>query len=371
MTSRMRLAAILLLLTLLLAGCWDDIPIDQRALVLMMGVWPAAHGQVKVAFQIPTAAGLATLGGAPGGGGSGGSAEVYVLTATGPTMMAALSHAEEDSSRDLYLGQTGMVILSSRLDPAQFNDVVATLTRIGPFAKTAYIGTTTASESKFMNTTPQERRIPALYFLGVFGCQPCLPVAMHRTVWRLEHDAFTPGVTFWDPLITPRAQSFQLQRMVLYRGGRIAAILNARETLMMGLALGRTMKAPLQLPGLGGGPASVRAVRGVATPSTKLVGGRLHLAISLQVVGTVDILPVGQASSHNIPILEGQLAHVVAVGVLKTLRQAQSVGADPVGFGMAFLYHNPSEVRNWPTLYRRASIQVAVHVTLHDLGDMT
>lgn len=371
MNSRTRLAAVLMILTLLLAGCWDDLPIDQRALVLMMGVWPAAHGQVEVAFQIPTAAGLATLGGAPSGGGGGGSSEVYVLTGTGPTMMAALSQAEEDSSRDLYLGQTGMVILSTKLDRAQFDEVVATLVRIGPFAKTAFIGTTMASEPEFMNTKPQERRIPALYFLGVFGCQPCLPVAMHRSVWQLEHDTYTPGVTYWAPLITPIGESFQLRQIVLYHGGRIASILSPGESIMMGLALGRTMKAPFQLPGVGGGPASVRAVRAVANPSTKLVGGRLQLGISLRVVGSVDILPVGKASSHNIVILEGQLAHVVAQGVLKGLRQAQAVGADPVGFGTAFLYHNPSEVPHWHALYRHAAIHVTVHVTLHDIGDMT
>lgn len=368
-----RFVAFLTGLSLLLAGCWDNRPIDTRALVLMMGVWPATGGRVEVAMEIPTPSGLTTLtGGGTSAGSQGASAAYYVLTGTGSNVMSALSNAESMANGDVYLGQTGMVILSTELSPQARKMALEALARIGSFDKTAYLGVTESSERAFMDFTPPSSPLPALYFLNVFGCKSCMPVALDQTVWTSEQDRYTAGVSLWLPLLVPAAKGFRINQMVLFRDNRLAAILSPTATRWLGMALGRTHKAAFGVMTIfPGAPVAVRAVTAKSSPSYRMTHGQLHLRVALNLVGTVDLLPAGDATAPTIHRLDTALARMVAHKVAHALVLAQKLGVDPVGFGRAYLFRHPHAGREWARLYRRAPVTVTVRAVIHNLGDLT
>ncbi len=369
MTGRAGLLCGLLLLASVLSGCWDNRPIDARAPVLMLGVGPAPHGRVSVFLETPSPSGLMSLTNAAGGGGSGPS--FYVLTGTGGTVLTALSNAETTSDRDIYLGQTGMVILSTKLTPMELNMTLLTLARLGPFSKTAYMGVTNVPLPQFMSFTPEESKLPALYFLTAFACSHCLPVNLARTVWQAEEARITPGASLWFPLITPQKTGYVIRQAALYRSDRLVRVLSPAATLLFGLATQHTSKAALDLPPIQGVPVSVRAISATTRYTVQWTHGRLHITLAIQAQGVLDVLGEGLATSSVLTRLESEVSARIAGGTLALLRQLQALGVDPVGFGRAFLYRHPELRPQWPSLYRHAVIHVQVTTAIHNIGDVT
>jgi spore germination protein KC len=76
----------------LVSGCWNNAPIDSRALVLLMGVAPGPGQALRIYFQAPTKSGLRAVVSSGGSGGSSG-ASFFVVSGTGGSVADAFTSA--------------------------------------------------------------------------------------------------------------------------------------------------------------------------------------------------------------------------------------------------------------------------------------
>lgn len=175
-----------------LTGCADNRQLNYRALVLAMGFAPAAHGRIKVLFQIPTPSGLTSLSG--GGSGSSGSSgpTTFTVEGTAKTVARAFTKAQADVNQDLYLGQLQAVIFSTQLTSAQFTDIASTLTRFGTLDKTAYALATQAPVTDVLQTVSKTTPLAPLYYSTEFGCAHCQTVNLKREIWSIEQQQYAP-----------------------------------------------------------------------------------------------------------------------------------------------------------------------------------
>lgn len=362
---------VLLVLSLLvsLTGCWDDRPIDMRELVLVMGVAPGPHHQLTVLLEVPTPGALTSLVGSSGAA-STGAASTFLLTGSGPSLGAAISAAQAQSDRDIYLGQVQMVFFSSHLSPAQFTSALDFFTRLGPFDKTAYAAVSKGSLQRTMSFHPAQSRVSALYFTTLFSCTRCQRIDLKRTVFTLEKRYKTPGASIWLPVVYPGPTDYIVDSLAVYDQNRVAMMLSPNESLALSYVLGTVTKGTLALQepfGLVG----VRAVHSTASTSTVLKGHRLELTVKLQVSGAIDTLAPGKASKSNLDRIEAGANRMIAQETLKELVLLQTKGLNPVAFGRRLLWYHPSLVSHWPTLYRHADITVHVRTHISDVGDVT
>jgi spore germination protein KC len=362
-----RLGVVLLLLASL-TGCWDNRSIETRDLVLTLGVAPAPHGNLAVYLQSPPPDTLTAITQAGGGGGGGPSAPIYVY-GVGKTVDAALVRAQASTQRDLYLGQVVLVLLSSRLSARQFQVVLHTLMRLPLIHTTAYVAVTPTAMNTFMTFSPAETRLAPLYFETLFTCQQCQAVSLQEPLFELERTSITPGRTMYAPVIMPLGNGYEVDRIVAYSAGsRPALTLSPAQTIDLGFVLGRTVKASEHVSLGDGARASVRAITAQTHFATTDVGGRLHIAVDTNIKGTLANLEGHRADSETVVGVEQAVASALARKMLAVLTALQRKGADPAGFGEAFLWNHPEYLARWHTLYRRAAITVHVHVVLQDLG---
>ncbi|MDA8206409.1 MAG: hypothetical protein M0Z36_10090 [Thermaerobacter sp.] len=361
---------ILAVLMAVLTGCADNRPLNYRALVLTLGVAPAAHGRVTVYFQIPTPRGLKGLSASSGTGSASSQSTTYTVAGTGLTVARAFNQAQSAVDQDLYLGQLQAVIFSTHLSAAQFEGVLSMLTRTGSLDKTAYALATAAPISAVLGATPPTAIVSPLYYSTDFGCARCQTVNLKRTIWNMEEAHYAPARSLWLPLVQPMGEGLRIDRIVLYRGQQAGRILTPHETMLLGYVLGRTGKGTVQLRRYGLA-VSVHTLRALPRFNLRWGGSQLHLTVQLRLIGAVDAFPLSADLKSHLGWVEQATSARVATQTLTLLTQLGKAGIDPLAWGNAYLWRHPGEEQRWKVAYRQATWTVRVSTDIREIGDST
>lgn len=359
----------LLCVVTLVTGCWDNRPVEERGMILMLGIAPAPHHGLTLYFEIPTASGLTSLT-SGGSSGSGPGPKFVVYRGQGPTFSDAFTSAQAQTNEDLYLGQVQVVSLSTRLSPGQFSVVDATLARTGPLDKSADAVAVSGSMAKFMAFSPVGTSLPSLYLSSLFACHHCQTAYLARTIWSREKRLWSPTASVWVPLVSTNATSFVVDRIVAYQGYKPVMVLTPKETWDLGFLLGVTAKAPLTVP-LSVGTISLRAVRARPHFHTKTEpDGKVLIHLTVNLAATLDSVPPNlPITTHLLHTLEDQADIIVAHRLLTILLKLQKLNSNPLGFGRRYVWFH-QDFSAWPSLYRHATIEVTAHMHVHQLGDL-
>lgn len=361
------LLSILCVITLV-TGCWDDRPVEERGLVLMLGISPSPHHGVTLYFEVPTSSGLTSL--TSGGSSTSGGPKFVIYRGHGATFSDAFTDAQGQTNEDLYLGQTQVIALSTRLPPATFAVIDATLARLGPMDKSADAVAVTGSMAKFMAFSPAGTSLPGLYLASLFACHHCQTAQLARTVWSREKRLWSPTASVWVPKISAHGSTFNVDRIVVYQGYRPVLVLTRRQTWDVGCLLGITVKAPLTVS-TSYGTISLRAVRASPHFKTKPApDGKILIHVTVHLSATLDSVPpnllITTPILHEIEARADTLLSHRLLSILVTLQKA---GSNPLGFGRRYVWVR-QDFSAWPTLYRHATLAVTAHIHIHQLGDL-
>lgn len=371
---RWRRVLALVPLVALLSGCWNNAPIDSRALVLLLGIGPAPQGAIRVYFQAPTKSGLRAVVSAGGAGGSSGTA-YFVVSGAGHSVADAFAAAQSRLDRDIYLGQLQMVLFSERLSGAQFSAASDALFRLGLIDKSVYVGATPSVRAA-LQVTPAETKLPGLYFSQMFGCKHCQTTYLGVRLWDLYAAQAAAGQSPWMPEVSPGPLGFVVDRMVIYRAGRPALTLSPGASEALGLLLGRTTKGNLTIDLPGVGRVGLRSIS--AQPHLRIAqqGGRPWIQESLSLEGQLEEVHrrPAPALATLLPQIQQQAARAVGARVQAVLAALQQQGLDPVGFTSAYRWRHPTRAPTataWQAWYRRARITVVAHFRIRNSGIQT
>jgi len=116
-----RISALLVVLCLLLTGCWDNVELENRGFVVSMGI-DKQEGGIALTLTVPDAAAIA---GKDDGG------ERLLLHGQGASLAAAIRDAGSGIGKTLFFGQTKLVVLSTAVlfDADMLSQVLDTLDR--------------------------------------------------------------------------------------------------------------------------------------------------------------------------------------------------------------------------------------------------
>ncbi|MCL6563059.1 MAG: hypothetical protein K6U87_08635 [Firmicutes bacterium] len=352
-----------------LAGCWSNRPVERRNLALMLGVGPAPHHQLRLLFQIPTRAGLTGL---TKGSGSGSEPSFNIIEGVGTTLTDAFAQAQAKTTRDLYLGQVEVVAFSTKLSPQEFEQARNMFSRLGSLDKTAY-AVATPSVRALLSLQPRSGELPGIILASNFGCLSCNVEHLERRVWDMETASYNRGINLWLPLLTAGKSGFEINQMAVYADGHPVLTLSPAETQALGYVMGLTHK----------GTVSFRwhdhlvALRGLdARPYFHLtwVQGRPHIDVTLRITGALAEYLGGELTPEALSEVQATAEHLIARRVTAVLRRLQQAKVDPVGFGQAWVWFHPgrfARLGSWRQAFSQAAIHVEVQLRLHDIGDLT
>ncbi|TVX99016.1 Ger(x)C family spore germination protein [Paenibacillus cremeus] len=193
MRSRNPLKYVLLYLSLvliatLLNGCWDRREIEERALVLGIGIDTAkpaetqsnkdqstllgnapltSTGLLHVTVQIAVPGRIPLGPGEGGTGGGGGTKTVWVLDAEGHTVEDALNNIQQKVAHPLFFGHLRVIVLSEAIAKKGVDNINEYFRRNPEVRRMNWMFVCKNRAEDIMRVSPELERVPTIYLLNI------------------------------------------------------------------------------------------------------------------------------------------------------------------------------------------------------------
>lgn len=359
------------LIAVLASGCWDTIEIDNRAIVLGLGVDLADdEGLLLVSVALPNPHAQV-----PGQGG-GAEAQFITLSATGRTVREAGLNLESRISRQLFLGQLQVLIFSEEVvrtwDARDLFDVFRRSTRL-PVNTYVLISRGNARDALVIET--RQERLPTSHVRTFFET-PGKPVA-RNLLWRLDKLFMSPSLNAFVPGIQVGEDPPQIiiQDTAVFRGERMVGWLDARETLALLMVLGEA--EGLEIGFRGEDDDDLIYVTDLAANSRirpQVDGDQISFSIDISARATaIEVEGRGIVRRQDVRDAEQRLAARIRAEVLRLMERLQKdLRTDVVGFAEELRAREPRTwdevIDQWAEIFPDIPFMVNVKATLTGVG---
>lgn len=360
----------LLLVTVVLAGCWDFRDLDQRAFAVMLGLDRADQGGYRVSAQIAV--------GTPHGRPQQPVAPYRILVGEGPGIQEALQVIRGDLYRELDLSLVGTVVIGAELAREGLHrlDWVVRALSLPP---TALLVVSRDTAEAVVRAESPAMVVPALYLeqglSGVFSRHPAaLPVRLWKFYYRLLP---SPLEDEYLAAVTSQNYGINYAGVAVLADGRLTGWLEKPEAeifavLRAGRIAGHLISG--QVPGHPGARATLPAMGGRAAYWTELRGNTPVLRVRLRTSGALgELVGFSLQSPADQLLVQRGLAAAEENRVRQMISRLQALGADPLGFGELLRRRRPDhpavrDAEGWRAAYARAEVRVDVDITVISPG---
>ena len=187
-TARTLAQLLVLCLTALgLSGCWDAIPIEERGVVIAIGVDPASGSTLeRWTFVLPnvtaTASDVSSL--AP-------SQQLFSVDVHAGGWNTAQEALATRLSRLPYFGQLEAVVVSDRLPAERVSSIVSDLNAESGIPKSYFVVGAHGSAAELASTVWPDEVVPRYWLKSYFSCGTCHALDLRRYGWQwwADHEA--------------------------------------------------------------------------------------------------------------------------------------------------------------------------------------
>ena len=360
----------LLVIGLTLGGCWDNRPVDYRALIFTIGFSPGPKpGELKMLFQFPTPPAMAQYS---KGSGASGSSPVGNVTGEGPSVARCFNGAQAQVSRDLYLGQIQIVAVSTKLSAPLFYSSLNSLERTGTFDKMPFMFATAQPLKKVASFHTTQNNFPSLYYVDLFSCMHCQTDSLGVRFWQFASDVATPGVDPYLPQVSlaSKPNHVLVNRVALYRHLTYVSTLSPQNTMTFGILKGLAHKVSLFLPRQ---QATLRAIHGSSRLQVQDRHGHISAMFHVVLSSTLEGIGTQTETAAQLALLSHEGSEILARRCLTLLEKTQKLDVDPFGVGRNLDWHHPESflaIKHWHKEYPKVHMTVHVQLKIHKMGDL-
>ncbi|AIQ72886.1 MULTISPECIES: Ger(x)C family spore germination protein [Paenibacillus] len=397
--KRISLLLLLSLVFVFLTGCWDQLEIEDRALVLGLSIdsVPANSKteddqtthlksaninlpKIRVTAQIAVP-GRVPLGPSSGGEGSGGNQNpVWVVQVYGYSLDDALNNLQQQISDPRYLIHLRVIIISEDFARKNLSDLNDYLRRNPEVRRRTWLLVSEGEASKFMNINPPLQRVPTLYILST----------MEKAVRSGKFPANYIGV-FWSaeskwgesgylPYVSLHQKDNMLIKGLAYFSGGV----------MVGSTTPIEIGAYMSMKGLdpGGysvmfnsedfGPLTLKVNDRFTRSKVKIKDGKPHITINIYLEAALDEHlgnNIRIDSSQDLKKLEANFQKGVLTIFDHLIKQTQQAHSDIFGMGEYVRAYAPSywkanvrDKHDWEQQYSDLSIELNVKTNIERVG---
>jgi spore germination protein KC len=370
----------LLLLVLLLAGCWDRREIEEKSTVLATGVDLCTQGEgcnfmVSRQIAIPGRIPLGPSGG--GGGGAGGSENtVFVLAAPGKDGPDSASRAQRQLNRSITFGHSRVLVWSEEFARRGVAEWAKYVRRIPDVRRHMWVAISEGRAEEVIRSRPPLDRVPALFLNDMFD-DAMKAGRMPKIFWgefltqlsNKGEDAIAPIIRMTGP------NRPGIAGLAVFRDERMVGKLSPDEmvTYMQVLGVKRGDELlPIDLPG--GGRVDLRVFGRKANYQLSSVRGRIYASVKIEL--DTQLMQASPDLTFNDPRVRELIENRAAAGV--TLRANALVEklqkefrADVLALGervRAYLPATWKSIPDWHTAFADAQFHFEVKVSVRRGG---
>lgn len=398
-TKRISLLVVLTGVFPLLAGCWDRLELEERAVVLGVAVDKADPSelnqeeavthkrnvdpapdvdQLRVSVQIALP-GKIPLG--PGEGGGGGKPEesVWVVSVTGHTIDDALMNLQQQISSRLFYGHLRVIVVSEALAREGLTNLNDFLRRNPEVRRMAWMLISKGKAEEIIRAKPPLERVPTMYLISTLDNAVRMgkfPQAFIGMFWSHSSKKGQEGILPYVKL--KNVQNMELTGLAVFRGDRMVGSTEATE-------IGAYMSIKKMNPGgyrvvvpVDGTALTIYATHRDSRTKVRIKNGKPHISVTVEIEANLE-----EKSNEKLAVSNGDILNMIEKHDERTatpfyenlVKKTQRWGTDIFGFGELVRAKKPAywnrHVKNkekWQQTYRTLDVDFKLVVNIRRVG---
>lgn len=359
-----------------LPGCWDYQRINYRDQILGIGVDTAAENssELEYTFQIPT---FESAGGQGGGTLTGptSSKQYKNVSVVGKSLADAMSHAQTELDKNLFLGNLQTVVLGRNLNSNQVNKVIAELMRNPQIDRLAYVLIASNKAQDIYNIKTQET--PADMISSSFdGSVTEVGYCTRTRIWQFWRDKLEAGVEPLVGLVDAGGDHLNMSGMVAFRGTDPVLELSPDDALAVNFLrndvkrINMAFRTEIGTISIG----NVTATSHLSVVNSSLSSPRLSAFVRVNGILLQDDIKESTRTvttsviAHYEQVVEKELEERIS----RAFNLAQAKGCDVFGYGIRVLVRHPGEIatidQKWSDAFKKAKFTVQVKMDITKKG---
>lgn len=402
-------AALLLLVSVVIAGCNGARETDELAWVIAIGIDKAGDGDLLVTYRIAVPAALSPI---EGGAGAKDKQPSAAITIKAPTLAEARNLLNEVSSRSVNLYHVVVITVGEDLARDGLGEVLVSLTRSHEFRGTIFLNTCKGTAKElFRKNKPDIELFPTRWLENMtfhrYGeTSFILPTTLHDFITRVKSETGAPysmavainkPLNLQDKMIAdavpgskekeylagdiPREDGNPAENLgtAIYKEDRLVDFLSGEETRALAIVMNKFSRGIISIndPLLPTQAVDIFFRNGDKPDIDVDISGEvpvIHIHVYLE--AEIKNIPSGiwYESPDYKSLLSAELSDVIKEQILRMLLHVQSVGADTVDFGyytrQKFRTRNELIAYHWDERFRQAIFNVEVKTDIRRNGLM-
>ncbi|UJF34205.1 Ger(x)C family spore germination protein [Paenibacillus hexagrammi] len=397
------LAAVLLLVCL--TGCWDRQEIEERAVVLGIGVDEAEEGaeehedqvshlrgkmpgktqgmlritvQIAVPGRIPLGPGGS--GGGGSGGGGGGISTVWVVSSVGHTLDDAINSLQQRVAPPLFFGHLRIIVISETVARIGLENLNDFLRRNPEIRRMNWMFISKGKAMDIMKASPQLERVPTLYLMTTMDQSVKMGRFPNDFLGIFWSSSSAKGKEGYLPYAEVReGDNIGISGLAYFRGNKMVGRTNPQAIV---LYMGITGMNPtggqtyVSVPGTNEFVEYSGRSRKVLT-RVDIVDDKPRIQLKIYLEGNIREKSREQITlSHDIiQSVEKEMESQAEKAYKNLIEKTQKDGADIFGFGehvrakkWRYWNKNIQTKENWQRMYAEIQVDVSVHVQIRRVG---
>lgn len=376
----------LLLIAVLVTGCWDRREINDIAVVVASTI-DKEGGEYRTTVQFPLPSQLGGTGSGGGGGGTSGGAEKknwYLDSEQGRTIREVNGKQQRALSRQQIFSHRRALIVGEEAARAGLEPIVDILGRIPMNRMTAHLFVTHGQARHVLNVDAPIEQTSAEMAREMAMAAMKRPITLKTAL----HAMLTEGQDVYLPTLltkqTPPGPSGKAQTSLRFDGigvfheNRLVGYLKRREAegALWALDQMRRPTVTVEVPG-GGGRVSIEFNETTAAIRPFIKGNQIQLRIRIKAIGSLVENPtsINWAMEDGLETLERLVAQKISQDVQTAIRQLKGLHADILGIGDAVHRYYPAFWRqiadDWERHYQDVQVIVEVRPIVENTGSLT
>lgn len=351
-------------------GCWDVEDINNRAIVLALGLDITPEGRIHVSAQVPVIMDLHTQipsGQAP-------EKPFQIVSGDSDTSFGAVPELQSKTFRSLFYGQIQALVISADLARRGLKPLVDFLERHPKIPPQAWVILTRGRAEVLLNAPIFTKEISAITLQTFFHS-----MTKADRVYVLDGmkviKAFTTGLEdAYMPFIAvdPVKKEYTIEGLGVFHRDRMVGELSGAETRMFGFLSGRTGNAYPSISLDNENKATFREVKARTKIKAIPKGPGLEFLFKTRARGYLVEMTNAKAnlSLKDIREIEQKTERAVKAELLKTIRHLQELNSDILGLGELVRATQPEVWRriDWETEFPRVQVKIDFKFNIERTG---
>ncbi|GAK41370.1 hypothetical protein TCA2_3861 [Paenibacillus sp. TCA20] len=378
--NRVSKTVTILLLCLLLTGCWDRREINDIAFVVGTAL-DKEEDKYRVTLQI-TIPGM--LAGSNGGGGGGDKNPWFLKSSVGETVRGVTLKEQTSTSRKLYFSHRRALLIGEAMAREGIAEALDSIGRLPENRLSALPVVTEGHAYEVLNGEPTIEQYPGEVVRELVFLYLSKPWTLKTVVNLMLEDGIDPIMPLVETVdsvpekIDKPNKNIGVGGLAVFRGDKLTGIIKKQDThgILVAMDQARTLELPITVPR--GEGKIFFLIRSNHTKIKPIVNGedvRFHMYTGGRMSITTNESNFDTNNENNIIELEQKMNEYMKAKITQDLKLLQKYNSDALGFGRIIKTEKPqlwSQLRDrWYEIYPNITFEVEADYRLENNGAAT